>query len=102
MRTYNYINDIFITGTFLQKTGCDVHTLLFGNPSENVQLLGSLAVHIEALGHYFEMTTKTQRAVIQKMEEIVLSEQVKKAKKAGNKMKREKNKNGEGMEGEKC
>ncbi len=38
-----YINDIFITGAFLQKTR------VFGNPCENVQLLGSLAVHIEAL-----------------------------------------------------
>jgi hypothetical protein len=46
-------------------------------------------VHIEELGHYFEVTTKKQREVNQKLEEIVLSEHMKKAKKGGNKMKRE-------------
>jgi hypothetical protein len=52
-------------------------------------LLSSLAVRMEALGHFFEVTTKTQREVIQKLEEIFLSERVKKAKKGGDKMKRE-------------
>ncbi len=43
-----YINNIFITDA-LQKTCSDIHTLVFGDPSKNVQLLGSLAVHVEAL-----------------------------------------------------
>ncbi len=73
----------------LQKTHSDVRTLVFGDPSENVQLLGLLAVHIKALGHYFEVTRKTQMEVIQKWEEIVLSERVKKAKKGGDMMKRD-------------
>ncbi len=84
-----YINDIFITNALLQKTCSDVHTLVFGDPSKNVKLLGLLAVHVEALGYYFEVTTKTQREVIQKLEEIVLSERMKKAKKGGDKMKRD-------------
>jgi hypothetical protein len=84
-----YINDIFITNALLQKSCSDVCTLVFGDPSENVQMLGSLAVHMEALGYYFEVTTKTPREVIQELEEIVLSECMKKAKKGGNKMKRE-------------
>ncbi len=84
-----YINDIFINDALLQKTCSDVRTLVFGDPIKNVELLGSLAVHMEALGHYFEVTTKTQREVIQKLEEIVLSEHVKKAKKDGDKMKRD-------------
>ncbi len=84
-----YIKNIFITDAFLQKTCSDIRTLVFGDPSENVQLLGLLAVHMEALGHYFKVRTKTQREVIQKLEEIVLSKCVKKAKKAGNKMKRD-------------
>jgi hypothetical protein len=44
---------------------------------------------MESLGHYFEVTTKTPREVIQKLEEIVLSERVKKVKKDGKKMKRD-------------
>jgi hypothetical protein len=54
-----YINNIFITNALLQKTHSDVRTLVFGDPSENIQLLGSLAVHMEALGHYFKVTTKS-------------------------------------------
>ncbi len=84
-----YINDVFITNALLQKTCSDIYTLVFGDPSENVQLLGLLAVRMEALGHYFEVMTKTQMEVTQKLVEIVLSECVKKAKKGGNKMKRE-------------
>jgi hypothetical protein len=84
-----YINDIFITNAFLQKTCSDIHTLVFGDPSENVQLLGLLVVHMKALGHYFKVTAKMQREVIQKLEEIVLSERVKKVKKSGDKMKRD-------------
>ncbi len=84
-----YINDIFITNALLQKTCSDIRTLVFGDPSKNVELLGSLAVHMESLGHYFEVTTKMQREVIQKFEEIVLSERVRKAKKDGDKMKRD-------------
>jgi hypothetical protein len=84
-----YINNIFITNILLQKTCSDVGTLVFEDPSENTQLLGSLAVHMEALGHYLEVTTKMQRQVIQKLEEIVLSERMKKVKKDGNKMKRD-------------
>jgi hypothetical protein len=49
----------------------------------------TLAVHMEALGHYFKVMTNMQRGVIQKLEEIVFSERVKKAKKGGNKMKRD-------------
>ncbi len=60
-----YINDIFITDALLQKTCSDIRTLIFGDSSENVELLGSLAVHMKSLGHYFEVTTKTQREVIQ-------------------------------------
>jgi hypothetical protein len=56
-----YINDAFITNALLQKTCSDVCTLLYGDPSENVQLLGSLAVHMKALEHYFEVTTKMQK-----------------------------------------
>jgi hypothetical protein len=44
---------------------------------------------MESLGHYFEITTKMPREVIQKLEEIVLSERVKKVKKNGEKMKRD-------------
>jgi hypothetical protein len=44
---------------------------------------------MEALGHFLKVATKTQREVIQKLEEIVLSDCVKKAKKGGNKVKRE-------------
>jgi hypothetical protein len=88
-----YINDIFITDALLQKTHSDVRTLVFGDPSENVHLLGLLAVHMEALGHYMEVAMKTQRGVIQKLGEIVISERMKKAKKAGDKCER--------MEGEK-
>jgi hypothetical protein len=84
-----YINNIFITNALLQKTCSDICTIVFEDPSENVQLLGLLAVHMEALGNYFEVTTKMLREVIQKLEEIVLSEHVKKAKKADDKMKRD-------------
>ncbi len=52
-------------------------------------MLGLLAVFVEALGHYFEVMTKMQREVIQKLEEIVLCERMKKAKKGGDKVKRE-------------
>jgi hypothetical protein len=83
-----YINDVFITNALLQKTCSDVRTLVFEDPSANIQLLSSLAVRMEALGICFNVTTKTQREVIQKLEEIVLSEQVKKANKGGKKMKR--------------
>jgi hypothetical protein len=48
-----FINDVFITDTLLQKTCSDVRTLVFGDHSENIQLLGSLAVRMEALGHFF-------------------------------------------------
>ncbi len=75
-----YINNIFITDAFLQKTCSDLRTLVFGDPSERVQLLGLLTVHMEALGHYFKVTTKMQREVIHMLEEIFLSECVKKAK----------------------
>jgi hypothetical protein len=51
-----YINDVFIADALLQKTHSDVLTLVFGDPCENVQLLGLLAVRLEALGHYFEVT----------------------------------------------
>jgi hypothetical protein len=84
-----YINDIFITDTLLQITCSVVCILVFGDPSENVQLLGSFAVYMDSLGHYFETTTKTPREVIQILEEIVLSEHVKKVKKDGKKMKRD-------------
>jgi hypothetical protein len=84
-----YIHTIFITNALLQKACSDIRTLVFGDPSENVQLLGLLAVHMEVLGDYFEVTTKTQRGVIQKLEEVVLSECMEKAKKDGNKMKRD-------------
>jgi hypothetical protein len=73
-----YVNDIFITNALLQKTRSDCHALVFGDPNKNVQLLGSLAVHMKSLGHYFEVMTKTPREVIQKLEEIVLSERMKK------------------------
>ncbi len=86
-----HINNIFITDALLQITCRNVCTLVFGDPSENIQLLGLLAVHMKALGHYFKVMTKLQREVIQKLEEIVLSERVKKAKKAGNKMERDNN-----------
>ncbi len=52
-------------------------------------MLSFLAVHMEALGHYFEVTTKKHREVIQKLKEMVLSERVKKAYKDGDKMKRD-------------
>jgi hypothetical protein len=84
-----YINDIFITDALLQKTRRDVRALVFGDPNKNVQLLGSLAVHMESLGHYFKVTTKTPREVIQKLEEIVFSEHVEKVKKDGEKMRRD-------------
>jgi hypothetical protein len=84
-----YINNIFITDALLQKTCSDVCALIFRDPNKNVQLLGSLAVHMESLGHYFERKTKTPREVIQKLEEIVLSELAKKVKKDGKKMKRD-------------
>jgi hypothetical protein len=84
-----YVNDTFITDALLQKTCSDVHTLVFEDPSENVQLLSSLGERMEALGHFLEVTTKTQKEVIQMLEEIVLSDCVKKAKKGGDKMKRE-------------
>ncbi len=35
-----YINNIFITDALLQKTHSDICTLVFGDPSENIQLLG--------------------------------------------------------------
>jgi hypothetical protein len=44
---------------------------------------------MEALGYYFEVMAKMQREVIQKLEEITLSEHMKKAKKHGDKMRRD-------------
>jgi hypothetical protein len=84
-----YINDDFITNALLQKTCSEVRTSTFGDPSENVQFLGLLAVRMEAVGHFFNVTTQMQRGVIQKLEKIILSECVKKIKKGGDKMKRE-------------
>ncbi len=84
-----YINNIFITDALLQKTCCDVRALVIGDPSENIQLLVLLAVHSESIGHYFKITTETPREVIQKLEEVVLSERTKKVKKDGKKMKRD-------------
>jgi hypothetical protein len=46
-------------------------------------------VRMEALGNFCQSDDKMQRDVIQKLEEMVLSECVKKAKKGGDKMKRE-------------
>jgi hypothetical protein len=84
-----YISDIFITDVLLQKTRKYIRTIVFGDPNKNVQLMGSLADKMESLGHYFEVKTKTPREVIQKLEEIVLSEHMKKVKKDGKKMKRD-------------
>ncbi len=44
---------------------------------------------VEALEHFIKVPTKKQREVIQKLEEIVLSDHVEKAKKGGDQMKRE-------------
>ncbi len=85
-----YINDVLITDALLQKTCSDFHTKVFGDPSENLQLLGLLAECMEALEHNFKVTTTMLREVMQKLEEIVLSEPEKNAKKNGNEMKREK------------
>jgi hypothetical protein len=41
-----------IANALLQETRSNIHMLVFGDPSENIQLLGLLAVYMEALGHY--------------------------------------------------
>jgi hypothetical protein len=84
-----YVNDIFITDALLQRVRTDTRNQVFGDPSENVQLLFPLGECLDAMGHHFEISTKTQKEVIQKLEEIILNDCVKKAKKDGEKMKRD-------------
>jgi len=60
---------------------------VFGDPNENVQLLNEFCKSLESLGHGYEIITKTPREVITKLEEIVLTECLRKAKRDGEKMK---------------
>ncbi len=78
-----YDNDIFITDSLLQRVRTETCNQVFGDPSEYVQLVFSLGECLDALGHHFEILTKTQKEVIQKLEEIIPNDRVKKAKKAG-------------------
>ena len=84
-----YLNDNFLTDSLLQITRISVRAIVFGDPTENVQLLNEFCKSLESLGHGYKIITKTPRKVITKLEEIVLTEHLRKAKRDGEKMKRD-------------
>ena len=84
-----YVNDNFLTDSLFQMTRVSVRKIVFGDPNENVQLLNEFYKSLESLGHGDEIITATPREVITKLEEIVLTEHLRKAKRDGEKMKRD-------------
>jgi len=84
-----YVNDNFLTDSLFQMTRVSVREIVFGDPNENVQLLNEFYKSLESLGHGDEIITATQREVITKLEEIVLTERLQKAKRHGEKTKRD-------------
>ena len=74
------VNDNFLTDSLLQTTCVSVREIVFGDPNKNVQVLGEFCTCLDTLSHGYKIITKTPREVITKLEKIVLTERLQKAR----------------------
>ena len=84
-----YVNKNFLTDSLLQTTHISVREIVFGDPNQNIQFLDEFCNRLDTLGHGYNIITKSPREVKSKLEEIVLAERLQKAKRDGEKMKRD-------------
>ena len=69
-----YVIDIFMTPALLQLTRTTIRRMAFGDPDDNIKYLPELVRQLQEGGHDFEIWTKTQTRVLQKVEEMMLGE----------------------------
>jgi hypothetical protein len=69
-----YVVDKFLTHSLINQTKKHLRLHLFGDPFVNVTFLPALVSELKAAGHDFQIITKSYASVIQRVEEMVLTQ----------------------------
>ncbi len=68
--------DKFLTHSLINQTKKHLRLHLFGAPAQNVTYLPELVHELEAAGHDYKIITKSMASVLQKVEEMVVSQHI--------------------------
>ncbi len=78
--------DKFLTHSLINQTKKHLRLHLFGDPALNVTYLPELVRELEAAGYDYQITTKSNASVLQKVEEMVLTQHIALMKASGVKL----------------
>jgi len=82
----SYVVDKFLTHSLINQTKKYLRLYLFGYPVLSVTYLPELVRELEAAGHDYEIITKSNASVLQKVEEMVLTQHIALMKASGVKL----------------
>jgi hypothetical protein len=69
-----YVVDKFLTHSLINQTKKHLRLHLFGDPALNVTYLPALVSELKAAGHDYQIITKSYASVLQRVEEMVLTQ----------------------------
>ena len=78
-----YVVDKFLTTSLLNQTKKYLRRHLFGDPEKNITYLPQLVHELQKAGHDYEIITKSNAYVLQKLEEMILGQHIALAKASG-------------------
>ena len=81
-----YVVDKFLTHSLINQTKKHLRLHLFGDPAQNVTYLPELVRELESAGHDYQIITKSNASVLQKVEEMVLTQHIASMKASGVKL----------------
>jgi hypothetical protein len=81
-----YVVDKLLTHSLMNQTKKHLRLHLFGDPAQNMTYLPELVHELEAAGHEYQIITKSMASVLQKVEEMVLTQHIALMKASGVKL----------------